>query len=136
MAKKYNAASAARRVSIAVTGSVANDAAGALANWQNPEGQSIEITRLSFNATVIATAACTLDGGTTATSAATLSDNMIDGADVHSATGLFTNLTDAGANGKTGQLLAADKWVTLSTASGASLGLVGTLTIDYQLLSA
>lgn len=107
------------------------DTAGALGRWQNTEGRTIIIDRLEVQVTTIATGACTMDAGPTATSATTLSDTLIDGIDVHVA-GIYDNLNDAGTNGKSRQTLAHGKWVTFSTASGAAAGLVGNAYIHFH----
>lgn len=107
------------------------DTGGGIFAWQNPEGTDIIITRVILDVTTKASAACSVDVGTTATSATTTSDNLIDGLDVNAATGVFDNLSDGGTNGKTKQKLAADKWVTASVASGASAGLAGNAYIEY-----
>lgn len=109
----------------------ASDAAGGVFAWQNPHENPVIIQRVDLYVTTVATAACTLDIGSTATSAATSSDNLIDGVDVNAATGVFDNITDKGTNGKSRQLLASGKWVTASKATGAAAGLVGYAFITY-----
>lgn len=109
----------------------AADTAGGVLSWANPEADSIIITRLLINVTTKATAACTLDFGTTATNGTTTSANLIDGIDVNTATGLFDNITDKGTDGKSKQLLAPGKWVTGSKSTGAAAGLVGYAYIEY-----
>lgn len=104
---------------------------GGVFAWQNPESTSIIIDRILLNVTTASTSAGTVDVGTTASSATTSSDNLIDGLDVNAATGLFDNITDKGTNGKSRQLLASGKWVTASQASGAVAGLVGYAYISY-----
>lgn len=111
------------------------DTGGGIGAWRNPEAVSIIIQRLVIDTTVVATGACTIDAGTTATSATTSSDNLIDGLDVNAALGTFDNITDKGTNGKSRQKLASGKWVTFSRASGASAGLVGTAYITYNRVS-
>lgn len=111
------------------------DTAGGIGAWRNPEAVSIIIQRLVIDTTVVATGACTIDAGTTATSAATSSDTLIDGLDVNAAIGTFDNITDKGTNGKSRQKLASGKWVTFSRATGASAGLVGTAYITYNRVS-
>lgn len=108
------------------------DTGGALGVWKNPEGVPVIIDRLEIDVTTIATGACTADAGTTASSATTSSDTLIDGLDVHAGTGIFDNITDKGTDGKSRQRLAPGKWVTFSTASGASAGLVGRAYIHYH----
>lgn len=105
---------------------------GGVLSWQNPTGESIHVKDVALNVTTKATAAATVDVGTTATSATTLSDNLIDGLDVGTAAGFFSSLDSNGTNGKKGgQVLAAGKWVTGSQASGAVAGLVGVALITY-----
>lgn len=105
---------------------------GAVQAWQNPEAGRIAITEVLVAVTTVATAAGALDVGTTASSATTASDNLIDGVDVHSATGEFDNNTDKGSNGKTRQGLAAAKWVTFSDdATGNLTGMLGNAYINY-----
>lgn len=101
-------------------------------SWANPEGVSIVITRALLDVTTPSSGACTLDIGTTATSATTTSDNLIDGLSV-AAAGLFSNLKNPGTNGKADQKLASGKWVTSTSSSGDATGLVATLYIHYQL---
>jgi hypothetical protein len=107
------------------------DTAGGVLSWVNPEDGDIIITRLLVNITTAASAACTLNFGTTSTSATTASDNLIDGLDVNTATGLFDNITDKGDNGRSKQLLAKGKWLTGSKATGAAAGLAGYAYIEY-----
>jgi hypothetical protein len=115
---------------VALNGTAIHAASG-FAAWQNPEAGSIIITDVILHLTTVATGACTLDIGTTATSAATTSDNLIDGLDVNAALGVFTNGSDAGTNGKSRQLLAAGKWITVDEKTGDSTGLIAELTIFY-----
>lgn len=120
-----------RIATVALTGGV--DTGGGLGSWVNPESSNIIIDTVQLNVTTVATAALSVDIGTTATNATTASDNLIDGADGHTATGVFDNNTDKGANGKTRQLLAPGKWVTASMADAtASAGFVGTMYIRYH----
>lgn len=118
-----------------VTGSLAAvDTGGGIFSWQNPESSAILVQHVVLNVTTKTTAACTVDVGTTATNATTLSDTLIDGKDINTAVGVFTNDESAGVNGKPFKRLAAGKWVTASKASGASAGLVGTYEIYYIVL--
>lgn len=123
-----------RNIKVAVVPLAALDSGGGVFAWQNPEGTAIIVDRVELDVTTPASAAGTLDVGTTATSATTLSDNLIDGLDVNAAAGVFDNLGNAGTNGKTRQKLAAGKWVTGSRASGAMAGLVGKAYIHYHTL--
>lgn len=105
---------------------------GGVQAWQNPEAGSIVVTEVVVVVSTVATAAGDLDVGTTATGATTASDNLIDGVDVHSATGAFDNNTDKGSNGKTRQRLAAGKWVTFSDDGvGDVSGMVAAAYISY-----
>ena len=107
------------------------DTGGGVFSWQNNEGASIIIQRIVLDVTTKATGACTIDVGTTDTSATTSSDNLINGLDVNAAAGVFDNITDKGVNGKSKQKLANGKWVTASKASGATAGLAGNAYIEY-----
>jgi len=118
-----------------VTGALAAvDTAGGVFAWANPETGYILVRHVVLNVTTKATSACTADVGTTAVSAATLADNLLDGKDIATATGIFTNDESAGTNGKSFKRLATAKWVTGSVASGASAGIVGTYEIYYEVL--
>lgn len=116
---------------LAITGAALH--AGVLA-WQNPEQTAIAILRAELDVTTVATAAATVDIGTTATSATTQSNNLITGKDVNAAAGLFNNIDDKGASGKSHQRLAAGKWVTVKEASGDVTGLVAVLYVEYVVL--
>lgn len=101
--------------------------------WQNPESGAILVERAVLDVTTQSTGACTLDIGRTTVSATTGADTLLDGISV-AAAGVFdsTNDTDNGTNGVAKvQKLAAGGWVTVSEASGAAEGLVGTLYIYY-----
>lgn len=105
--------------------------AGVLA-WQNPEAVAIIITRIVLDRTTKSTGASTMDIGTTATSATTASDNLIDGVNSGATEGVEDNLNDAGTNGKARQKLASAKWVTFKEASGDVTGLVANAYIHYH----
>jgi hypothetical protein len=106
------------------------DTGGGVFSWQAPTNTDIIVTRLELDVTTQSAGACTVDIGTTATSAGTSSDNLVDGVSVATA-GLYSNFKNAGTNGKADQRLAAGKWVTASVASGASSGLAGFAYIHY-----
>lgn len=130
---KYNGAGVIRSLRTSTASTTISGAslhAGVL-SWQNPEATPIIVTKAVLYTTTVATGACTVDIGTTATSATTASDTLIDGLDVNAATGAFDNITDKGTNGKSRQLLASGKWVTIKEASGDATGLVGTLYVEY-----
>lgn|SRR5574340_512363 len=120
-----------RRAFVSLTG---DDIHGGVQSWANPESGSILITRLVIDASTKSTGAATLDAGTTATSATTASDNLIDGLDIGTAAGVFCNLIDNGTNGKSGQTLASGKWVTFKEATGDTSGAVIIALIEYQIL--
>ena len=102
------------------------DTGGGVLSWQNNLGHDIVIERAQLDITTIATAACSLDVGETATNGTTAATNLFSAQDVHSATGLF----DSGAKGV---IVPAGKWVTASTHSGgASAGLAGFLALRYR----
>jgi hypothetical protein len=107
--------------------------AGGVLAWQNPEGTPIMVTRLILDVTTPATGACTLDAGTAA-DGTTSNDGLLDGVDVGTAAGVFDNLGNAGSNGRARQRLAAGSYVTVSQASGAVAGLVGSALIAYVVL--
>jgi hypothetical protein len=93
------------------------------------------ILRALFEVSTIATAACTVDIGYTATSATTSSDTLLDGIDVNGATGLFDSMNaalDTGANAKA-QLAASGKWITADSASGDATGMVAQFVVQYIL---
>lgn len=99
--------------------------------WQNPEGADILISRVLLDRTTKSSGASTLDIGTTAVSATTASDNLIDGLTASATEALEDNATDGGTNGKGKQKLASGKWVTIKEASGDATGLVANLYIHY-----
>lgn len=115
----------------AITGAALH--AGVL-NWQNPESSAIIILRIIYDVTTNSTGASTTDIGTTATSATTASDNLIDGLDSGSAAIVADNLINGGTNGKASQKLASGKWVTFKEASGDATGLVANAYIEYVVI--
>ena len=121
----------ARLVKVARVALGAVDTGGGVFSWQNPTGQNVIVGRVVLDVTTPSSGACTLDVGTTATSATTLSDNLIDGLSAATAAQVADNLGNAGTNGKTRQKLATGKWVTGSVASGASAGIAGYAYIHY-----
>ncbi len=127
-------AASSRAPKIAKVALAAVDTAGGVFAWQNPEAVTVVVDRLQIDATTAATAACTLDCGPTAVSAATLNDTLIDGLDVHTAVILADNLLAPGTDGVAQVKVATGKWITGSTASGASAGLVGSAYIHYHLV--
>jgi hypothetical protein len=119
-----------------LNGTTMHAATNGIVSWTNPESSTIVITKVVLYTTTVATGACTLDIGTTATTATTTSDNLIDGVDANSALLITDNSAtngSAGTNGKPCQTLASGKWVTIDEKTGDSTGLVGTLYIHYYL---
>lgn len=112
---------------LALTGAAV--AAGTQA-WQNPTAGNIIVHRAVLDVATQSSGACTLDIGMTPTSATTSADNLIDGMSV-AAAGVFDNIDNKGTNGKSTQKVAVGRWVTVTQASGAAAGLVGTLLIFY-----
>lgn len=106
------------------------DTGGGVVGVANPEGVNIIVTKLIVVTSVVATAACTIDGGIAA-AITTSSDNLIDGADVNGALGDFDNIDDAGTNGKATQSWDSDEFLTISMKTGAAAGLAGYAYIEY-----
>ena len=98
---------------------------GGVLAFQNPLGAPAIVERLLLDLTAASAAAATVDAGVAAT-AATASDNLLDGLDVNAAAGVFDNLDDQGVNGTARQRLGAGDYVTISQASGDVAGLIGT----------
>ena len=98
------------------------------------DAASAVVFRLVLDVTTATTAACTLDVGTDGAGTSS-SDNLLDGVDVGTATGLFDNMTNKGSSGKELQRLDAKggttDYITASMASGAAAGLVGNAYIIY-----
>lgn len=107
------------------------DTAAGLFAFLNPEIGPIVVTRVVVDATTKATGVCTVSIGSTAVSAVTLSANLLTALDVGTAAITADNLGTPGASGKQIQKVAAGAWVTGSTASGASAGLIANVYIEY-----
>lgn len=107
------------------------DTGGGVLSWVNPEASAILINRVTIVTSVKSTGASTVDAGTTAASATTSSDNLLDGLDTGTAVVTTDNLQTPGTNGKQLQSLAVGKWVTISRSTGACAGLVGYCYIEY-----
>lgn len=92
------------------------------------------VTLVALNITALTSSACTVDVGV-ATNATTLNDTLIDGANIAASTGVttgvFTNIQNAGSNGKTIKLFSSTQAITGSVASGASAGIAGYAYIHY-----
>jgi hypothetical protein len=107
------------------------DTAGGIAAVANPAGEAAIIHRLLIDVETESTGACTVDAGVAA-DAETSSDTLIDGASV-AAAALLNNSNNAGTNGKAVVAWAADKFVTISMATGAAADLAGNAYIVYSL---
>lgn len=103
---------------------------GGVAAIANPLGVDLIITRLLVHTTTKSTGASTVDAGVAADDE-TSSDTLLDGADLGTAAGIFDNIENKGTNGKARQVWGADQYVTISQASGAVAGLVGTAHVEY-----
>ena len=93
------------------------------------------ILRAMLDITTVATGACTIDVGYTATTATTTSDTLLDGVDANAAIALFDSMNaalDTGTNALA-QKAAAAKWVTIDAKTGDSTGMVATLYVQYIL---
>lgn len=122
---------------LALTGAAINAGTGGVIAWTNPEAGSIIILNVHLAVTTVSTGACTLDIGTTATTATTTSDNIFDGIDATTTAPVYYSMSDAaldtGANIGI-KPLATGKWVTIDEKTGDATGLVGVLYIEYVLV--
>lgn len=107
------------------------DSGGGIASVANPEGIALIVEGLILDVTTKATGACTADAGIAA-NGTTLNDTLIDGVDVGTAAGTFDDQKNAGTNGAGARRWGATEYLTVSTASGASAGLVGTGYVKYR----
>lgn len=116
----------------AVTGAALH--AANLTAWTAPAAAIIH--RVMLDITTVATGACTIDVGYTASSSTTSSDTLLDGVDANAAIALFDSMNaalDSGANAKA-QKAASGKWITIDEASGDATGLVANLYVFYSLV--
>ncbi len=107
--------------------------AGVTAQWVAPA--AAVILRVWLDITTASTGASTIDVGYTATDATTTSDTLFDGVSGTPAA-LFDSMNatlDSGANAKA-QKAASGKWITITSASGDTTGLVGKLYVQYALI--
>lgn len=110
----------------------ATDGTAGVLSLANPEATEVIVSSLILNVTTVATAACSVDAGITTGSSAATVDNLIDGLDVHSATGVFSNIGNGGSNGKAQRLWGATNLLTITSSSGSAAGLVGNAYIKYE----
>lgn len=108
----------------------AAETAGGVASILNPEGVDLWVELLVVEVDTKATAAATIDAGIAA-NGTTSADNLIDGADVGTAAGIFANSVNGGTNGKLGRKWGATEYLNISKASGAVAGLVGEGHVKY-----
>ena len=101
------------------------DAAAGLLSVANNTGVDLIITNCVMNVKTVATGAQTTDVGVAATSI--LDDTLLDGIDGHSATGTFGAADGGATNAHLQKRWPATQFLTASTASGASAGMVATL---------
>src|ERR1041384_4564322 len=80
-----NSATSVRVATVALA--FAANTGGGLGAWTNPESGSRLIDKKIVDVTTVAAAASLVDVGTTTVGLTTVSDNLLDGIDVHSATG-------------------------------------------------
>lgn len=100
------------------------DTGGGILSWQNTLGYDIMVTSHQLDVSTQSGVSCTLSGGQTAVSGTTLSTNMISGQSVAS-TGTFNG-------GSLSVKVPQNTWITVSTASGASSGLVARAFFSFQ----
>lgn len=105
------------------------DTAGGVFAWS--PGEVSIVTRVVLHVKTVASGAGTLDVGVAA-NATTSSDLLLDGVDVHSATGIFDNVLDGGTDGKSRQLVSATQYITGSKATGNMAALAGFVYIHYH----
>lgn len=108
----------------------AGEGAGGILGLLNPEGVDLIITRLVLDITTKSTGACTVDAGVAA-NGTTSNDTLIDGLDVGTAPILADNIENQGINGVAAKKWGATQYLTVSKATGAAAGLVGSAYIEY-----
>jgi hypothetical protein len=105
------------------------DTAGGILAWANPTGGPIIITDLILDVTTQSTGACTANAGIA--NDGVTSNNTLMTAVSLAAAGVFNAIKNAGASGISQTKCAANQFVTVSQATGASAGLVGNAYIRY-----
>lgn len=113
-----------RRVDLATS-----DAAGGLAAVQNTTGHDLIASAMVRVFTPVVGLAA--DVGVSASSSSS-SDTLMDGVPLSSA-GVRSSYDDGGASGRALRLWPAGEWVTASTSSGASAGLVARLLVEWRM---
>lgn len=108
---------------------VAATTGGAIAAIENPEGVDLIITRAVLNRTTKSTGAAAVDIGVAA-DGTTSAQNLLDAVAAGATAGVEDNIENPGSAGKAVALWGASEYVTV-TGDATSVGLVGTLTIEY-----
>jgi len=104
------------------------DTGGGVLNFSNPWGVEC-LVNIIVNVKTKATSACTVDIGVAATG--TSDDSLIDGLDINTAAGVYSNKNEAwlaapnSTAGVADVVLGAVQYVTISKASGAAAGTAG-----------
>ena len=113
------------------TGSLtASDSAAGMFQLTNSTGSNMLVTRVLIYLTTKTSGDCTVDIGV-GSSASTVYNNLIDGLDIHTAVGVFDNITDKGSSGTSRQIWTNGQYVNGSVASGNSAGVVGFYAVHY-----
>jgi len=123
-----------KTAAVYVNGTQLHGMTNGVQGWQNPEATAILIHRVICDITTVATGACTLDIGYTATSAVTTSDTFLDGIDANAAIAVFDSMNaalDSGANANC-QKAAIGKWVTVDEKTGDATGMIAVVYIQYS----
>jgi hypothetical protein len=107
-------------------------ATGVFASTLNPFGREVLIHSAFLRITTQSTGAATVDIGVAA-DAVTANDVLIDGLST-AAAGLFNSVTNAGTNGKVGQIWGASQYLNVAEASGDVTALVSVLHYTYSYL--
>jgi hypothetical protein len=107
-------------------------ATGVFASMANPWGREVLIHSAFLRITTQSTGASTIDVGVAA-DAVTANDVLIDGVS-GAAAGLFNSVTNAGTNGKVGQIWGASQFLNAAEASGDVTAIVAVLHFDYSFL--
>jgi hypothetical protein len=114
------------RLSIALAD---GEGAAGVVSKLNPEGVNLIVDSVVLELTTVSDAAGTVDVGIAAT--AVTADNLLDGIDVNAAAGVFDNITDKGANGKTVKIWGPTSYLTATKKTGNVAGLEGFLHVHY-----
>ncbi len=108
------------------------DSAGGLFAWENTNTVAV-IASVLIDLTTQASGALTADVGP-AVDATTLSDTLLDGVNLGAAAGIFNSVDHQGTNGLVFRRVPAGEFITGSTVTGASAGIVGFAHVAYRLV--